>query len=220
MNAPLRRVAVACLIMFGALLLSANYLQLVRASDLNDKQGNSRVLLREYEHQRGPIVAGSSAIARSTATKDRLKYLRTYPDGEEYAPITGFYSVVYGATAIERSENSILSGDDDRLFVRRLSDLVTGRTPRGGTVVLTVDPQAQDAAWKGLRGKTGAVVALDPRTGAILAMATSPSYDPTDLSSHDTNEIIKTYNRLNADPDQPMKNRAIAETYPPGSTFK
>src|SRR4051812_16598589 len=220
MNSPLRRVAIACLIMFGALLVNVNFLQLVRASDLNDRQGNSRVLLREYEHQRGPIVAGDIAIARSVATDDRLKYLRVYPDGPQYAPITGFYSVVYGATFIERTENSLLSGDDDRLFVRRLSDLVTGRTPRGGTVVLTVNPKAQDAAWNGLQGKTGTVVALDPRTGAILALASAPSYDPSTLSSHDTNAIIRTYERLTHDPDQPMKNRAIAETYPPGSTFK
>ena len=220
MNRPLRRVAIACLVMFVALLLNANYLQLVQAGDLNDRQGNSRVLLREYEHQRGPIVAGGTAVARSVATDDRLKYLRVYPGGPEYAPVTGFYSVVYGASAIERAENSLLAGDDDRLFVRRLSDLVTGRTPKGGTVVLTINPKAQDAAWEGLRGKRGAVVALDPRTGAILAMASSPSYDPAKISSHDSREAIDTYKRLSAENDQPMLNRAIAQTYPPGSTFK
>ena len=128
------------------------------------------MLLSQYEHQRGLIVAGAITVARSVPTTDRLKYRRVYPLGPEYAAVTGFFSILPSVTGIEQTENPILSGDDDRLFVRRLSALITGRTPRGGTVVLTVDPKAQDAAWKGLQGKVGAVVALDPRTGAILAM--------------------------------------------------
>jgi peptidoglycan glycosyltransferase len=179
-----------------------------------------RILLSEYEHQRGPIVAGRNAVARSRKTDDRFEYLRTYPGGQEYAPITGFYSIIYGATGIERTENGVLAGTDDRLFVRRLSDLVTGRTPQGGAVVLTVDQGAQDAAWQGLQGKKGAVVALDPRTGAVLALATNPSYDPAVLSSHNSESIRRNYARLQADPGDPLLDRAIAQTYPPGSTFK
>ncbi|MDX6286118.1 MAG: penicillin-binding protein [Frankiales bacterium] len=220
MNPPLRRVAMALLLMFGALFANATWLQVVNAGDLRTKQGNTRVLLNQYEHQRGPIVAGNVIVARSVATKDRLKYLRVYPQGEEYAPITGYYSVTLGFSGIERQENSILSGSDDRLFVRRLSDLVTGRTPRGGTVKLTVNPKAQDAAWDGLQGKVGAVVALDPRTGAVLAMASNPSYDPNTLSSHNARAVTTASTRLNTDRRKPRLNRAIEETYPPGSTFK
>jgi peptidoglycan glycosyltransferase len=220
MNPPLRRVAVALLVMFGALLANATWLQVVDAGSLRQKPGNSRVLLSEYEHQRGPIVAGSLTIARSVATKDRLKYLRVYPQGEEYAAITGYYSVTLGPSGIERTEDSILSGSDDRLFVRRLSDLVTGRTPRGGTVVLTVNPKAQDAAWNGMQGKRGAVVALDPRTGAVLALVSTPSYDPADLSSHSTAAIGRAKERLENDKSRPLANRASGEIYPPGSTFK
>jgi len=219
-NPPVRRVAVACLVLFAALLVNATWLQLVDAKSLRNKPGNVRILLSEYEHERGPIVAGRIAIARSIPTKDRLKYLRIYPRGKEYAPVTGFYSVIYGATGIERAENSVLAGTDDRLFVRRLSDLVTGRTPQGGPVVTTILPAAQDAAWQGLQGKRGAVVALDPRTGAILALATNPSYNPSTLSSHKTSAIRRHYNRLVSSSGSPLLDRAISQTYPPGSTFK
>jgi peptidoglycan glycosyltransferase len=210
----------ALLVMFGALFANATWLQVVNADSLRKKPGNTRVLLSQYEHQRGPIVAGNLTIARSVATKDRLKYLRVYPQGEEYAPITGYYSVTVGFSGIEQQENSILSGSDDRLFVRRLSDLITGRTPRGGTVVLTVNPKAQDAAWNGLQGKVGAVVALDPRTGAVLAMASNPSYNPSVLSAHNTATVNAARQRLLAAPGKPLLDRAIGEVYPPGSTFK
>jgi peptidoglycan glycosyltransferase len=220
MNAPLRRVAIACLVMFGALLLNANWLQVVHAKALHDKPGNTRVLLSELRHQRGLIVAGTVTIARSVAVDDRYKYKRVYPAGPEYAPITGYFTILPSVTGIEQTQNPILSGDSDRLFVRRLSDLATGRTPRGGTVVLTVNPKAQDAAWKGLGDKTGAVVALDPRTGAVLALASTPSYDPNLLASHDTVAVARAAQRLARDPREPMLDRAIAQTYPPGSTFK
>jgi penicillin-binding protein A len=225
MNRPLRRVALAVLIMFGALLLNVNYIQVVKAGDYRDDPRNSRVLLRTYERERGPIsvLAGSEQvrIAYSEETDGRLKYLRQYPDGPSYAHITGFVSLVYGtAQGIERSEDRILSGDDDRLFVRRLSDYVTGREPAGGSVVLTVNPAAQEAAVAGLEGKRGAVVALDPKSGAVLAMASAPTFDPTRLSSHDPADIRAYYAELEAAEGNPLVNRAISARYPPGSTFK
>ena len=220
MNPPIRRLAIACLVIFGALLVNATWLQVVDAKSLRNKPGNVRILLSEYEHQRGPIVVEPNAVARSVKTQDQLKYLRRYPFGPEYAPATGFYSVIYGATGIERAENSVLAGTDDRFFVRRLSDLVTGRTPQGGAVVLTLDPKAQDAAWNGLEGKVGAVVALDPRTGAVLALASRPSFNPSRLSSHNATAIRRYYGELQSSPHDPLLNRAIAQTYPPGSTFK
>ncbi len=224
MNAPLRRVAAACLVMFLMLLANLNYVQVAKSQAYRDDARNARVLLRAYARERGPIAVGDGrnrlALALSVATKDRLKYLRTYPGGAEYAPVTGFYSLVYGRTGIESSEDRVLSGDDDRLFVRRLSDLFTGRKPQGGSILLTLSAAAQKAAWDGLAGKRGAVVALDPRTGAVLALATSPSYDPAMLSSHDPEAIRNAYAAYLADPAQPMLDRGINETYPPGSTFK
>ncbi len=220
MNGPLRRLAVACLLLFALLLVNVNYVQVVEAGRLNGNPHNSRVLLATYARQRAPILIGSRELARSVPTTDQLKYLRSYPGGALYAPATGFFSLLYGATGIEAAENSILSGNDDRLFVRRIGDYLTGRTPQGGAVLLTLNPAAQAAAGRGLAGKRGAVVALDPTTGAILALATSPSYDPNLLSAHDATAIRSAYSRLSADPGQPLVDRAISQTYPPGSLFK
>ncbi len=121
-------------------------------------------------------------MAASIETDGRYRYLRVYSRGPAYAPATGFYSIVYGSTGIERAENAVLSGNDDRLFSQRVGDVLAGRDKQGGSVALTLDAAAQAAAFDGLRGQTGAVVALDPNTGAILAMATSPSYDPNQLT--------------------------------------
>ena len=224
MNRPLRRVAVACLVLFGMLLLQANWVQVVKAKQYRNDPRNKRVLLRTYDRERGPIVIGAGkdrqAVAKSIVTTDTLKYLRTYPGGPVYAPITGFASLVYGYTGIERQESSVLSGEDDRLFVRRLSDYITGRKIAGGSIVLTLNRAAQQAAYDGLAGKVGAVVALDPSTGAVLALASRPSYDPTVLSSHDPAAIRKAYNALVDNALDPLTNRAIERTYAPGSTFK
>jgi peptidoglycan glycosyltransferase len=127
---------------------------------------------------------------------------------------------VYGATGIEGAYDDLLSGGDDRFFVRRLGDLVSGRVPRGGVVELTVDRALQETAAQALGDRRGAVVALDPRTGAVLAMVTSPSYDPNALSSHDPRAIRDAFARLDADPADPLLNRAAQRTYPPGSVFK
>ncbi len=220
MNRAIRRVSVACLILFLALLVNVNIIQIGDAKNLRNNVHNSRVLLRTYSRPRGQIVVHGSAIAVSKPTDDRLKYLRTYPLGPEYAPITGYYSLLEASTGIERAEDPVLSGEDDRLIVRRLQDLLTGRSIRGGSVILTIDPAAQDAAFQGLKGQTGAVVALDPRTGKILALATSPSYDPNRLTSHNTTAVAAAWKALNADPASPLLDRGLSATYPPGSLFK
>jgi len=225
-NRPLRRVALGCLVLFGLLLLNVNYVQVVKAGDYRDNPSNSRVLLRTYEQERGPIAvvaadgSGRELLAESVRTDGPLTFLRTYPSGPAYAHVTGYYSLVYGRTGIERAYDRVLSGEDDRLFVRRLSDYITGREPSGGGVLLTLDPPAQAAAVAGLGSSRGAVVALDPRTGAVLAMASTPSYDPARLSSFEPADIRAYYDQLIKAPDDPLINRAISKTYPPGSTFK
>ena len=227
MNRPLRKVALACLLLFGLLLVNVNYVQVVKAEQYRDDPRNSRVLLRTYERARGPIAVvqpggGRSAIAQSTRTDGPLTYLRTYPGGPAYAHVTGYYSFVFGATGIERGADKVLSGEDDRLAFTRLSDVITGREVEGGSIVLTLDPEAQKAAYDALtsRGLKGSVVAIDPRTGAVLAMASTPSFDPSRLSSFDGADIRVYSEQLNGASDDPLLNRAIARTYPPGSTFK
>lgn len=220
MNRPVRRVALAMLILFGLLIANANYVQVFEGDKLRSDPGNTRVLLDEYERQRGTLVVEGAPIAESVRTDDKLKFLRRYPGKAAYAPVTGFYSLIYGATGMEQAANSFLSGNDNRLFTSRLSALLTGRDPVGGNVVLTLNRKAQQAAVAGLGNRRGAVVALDPSTGAILAMASSPSYDPNLVSSHDPGSIRSQYNKLAAQDDDPLINRAINDRYPPGSAFK
>jgi len=220
MNRPLRHVAIAALLMFAALLINSNVVQVVQASSLRANPHNVRVLYSEYSDHRGPIEVAGKDVARSVATHDSLKYLRTYPGGAAYAPVTGYYSLVIGASGIEQAEDKVLAGTDTKLFFKRLSDEITGRTPEGGSVILTLNPKAQQAAYRGLHGVRGAVVALDPSTGAILALATSPSYDPSTLSTHNSAQINRTYHQLLHAPGDPLIDRATSETYPPGSLFK
>jgi peptidoglycan glycosyltransferase len=227
MNRQLRHVAVAALVMFAALLINSNVVQVGEASSLRANPHNVRVLYGEYSRQRGPIVVAGNDIARSVKTHDALKYLRTYPGGAAYAPVTGYYSLVYNASGLEQAEDPILAGSDDRLFFKRLSDEITGRTPQGGSVNLTINPAAQRAAYEGLaaapsfRGvRAGAVVALNPQTGAILALASYPSYDPSVLTSHNSHHDVAAYKQLLKTPGGPLLDRAINQSYPPGSTFK
>jgi penicillin-binding protein A len=228
-NTPVRRVAIAVMVLFALLIGNANYVQVVQADRLRNDPSNRRTLLDEYQQQRGEIVVDGRAIATSKETNDRLRYLRNYPYGGLYGPLTGYYSQCCPApgsgsrtvkTGLEKAEDSILSGSDVRLLTRRFIDLVTGRDAKGGSVVLTINNKAQQAAYKAMKGHNGAVVALDPTTGAILAMVSAPSYDPNPLASHDVDKVIAADLRLRKDPNKPLSNRAISERYPPGSVFK
>ena len=217
MNAPLRRVAISVLVLFTLLIINVNYIQVVRSDELRKNAGNTRQIAEEYSRERGSIVVAGNEIALSTPTDDRLKYLRQYPAGGLYAPVTGYYSVIFNSTGIEKAENDLLAGSDSRLVFRRIADLFTGRDPAGGNVELTLDPAVQEAAMTGLEGVTGAVVALDPSSGAILGLASTPTYDPNQLSSHDPSAIRAYRDQLS---DDQLTNQAIDQRYSPGSIFK
>jgi peptidoglycan glycosyltransferase len=218
-NSALRKVAIACLVMFAALMINVNVLQVGQAGSLKKKPENSRQLNERLSRERGPIVVGLTSVAKSVPANDQYKYQRTYPYGQLYSHATGYYTL-YTATGIEKTQDDLLSGEDDRLFVRRLSDYLTGRQPKGGAVVLTLNAKAQYAAAQALGNRRGAVVAIDPTTGAILAMYSSPSFDPNPLASHDGKKATAAYTALANDPADPLLNRATQQTYPPGSLFK
>ena len=226
MNASLRRISVTVMALIVLLLLNATYTQVFTADGLRADPRNQRVLLDEYSRQRGQITASGQLLAYSVATDSRFRFLRVYPNPAVYAPITGFYSLRYSSTGLERAEDPVLNGSDERLFGRRLADFFTGRDPRGGNVDTTIRPRVQQAGWDAMQQGCGgppckgAVVALEPSSGKILAMVSSPSYDPNLLASHKPEEQAQAWQRLRDDPDSPMTNRAISETYPPGSTFK
>jgi penicillin-binding protein A len=225
MNTSLRRISVTIMVLIVLLLANATLTQVFTADGLRADPRNQRVLLDEYSRQRGQISAGGQLLAYSVSTNGRFRFLRVYPNPLAYAPVTGFYSLSYSSTGLERAEDSILNGSDQRLFGRRLADFFTGRDPRGGNVATTINPQVQQAAWDAMAGGCkgpckGAVVALEPSTGKVLAMVSAPSYDPNLLATHDIQKQSVEWQRLRDNPDSPLLNRAISETYPPGSTFK
>lgn len=224
MNRPIRTLSVGCLILFVALMLNLTYVQFFKANWYNDRADNRRVTEDAYSQQRGDILVGKKAIATSKPSDDKYEWQRTYPGGKKYAPITGFMSYSYGQTGIERSQNSVLSGQDNKLFTNRLVDLVTNSEPSGGNVELTIDPKVQDAAYEGLTALgdevQAAAVAIEPSTGKILAMASTPTYNPDKLATHDFGAATKSYNQLSKDENEPLLNRSIQTALPPGSTFK
>jgi peptidoglycan glycosyltransferase len=212
------------MLLFVALLINVTYLQFWAADDLNDRPDNARTTEAAFSRDRGDILVGDKAIATSVDSHDRYKYLRRYPEPYLYAPITG-YLQLNSQTGLERSQNEILSGEDPRLFVNRLVDLARNESNKGGNVSLTIDPAAQEAAYKGLEqavgtGGEGAVVAIEPKTGKILAMVSYPSYNPNQLATHDFAAAADNYKRLSEDDREPLLNRAIQTRLFPGSTFK
>ncbi len=186
MNTPLRRVSLVVMGLIVLLLGQATWVQVVKADDYKSNQYNQRVLLDEYSRQRGQISANGQVLAASVPTNDRLKYLRQYSSGPMYAPITGYYSQVYGSNGIERAEDSVLNGSDDRLFVRRISDVITGRVPAGGNVALTIDPKVQQAAYDAMtskrlhrqRRRDPAADRGDPRDGVHAVLRPEPAGQP------------------------------------------
>jgi penicillin-binding protein A len=238
MNRPITRISVAVLVMFLILLVNVNYLQGVEASGLANKPLNDRTEYEQNQVQRGDIVtADGVTIASSKETNGRFKYQREYPGGKAYAPVTG-YDTIYTqaqapnyASGVERAENSLLSGTGSELAFRNFIDMITDKQQKGATVQVTVNSKAQQAAYQGLvntlTGKTengrqlvGGVVALDPSTGAILALASFPGYDPNQLAVQNTTTLNQVDTKLNAEDPSPLLNNATQTTLPPGSTFK
>lgn len=224
MNKPLRRIAIFCGLLVLALLIRDNWLQYVKADSLREDTDNRRVLIARYATPRGDIIVdGKSITGHAETTSGDFKYKRTYKDGAMWAPITGFVSQSYGATQLESIEDGILTGNDDRLFFRNTLDMLTGKPKEGGNVVTTLNAAAQKAAYNGLKkqGGKGAVAAIEPSTGKILALASYPSYDPSTIAggSDSDAEAWKKLDKKN-NPDDPSLNRALREVYPPGSTFK
>jgi penicillin-binding protein A len=222
-NKPLRRIAIFCGLLVLALLVRDNWIQYVRADELKDDKYNRRVAIERYATPRGNIIVDGEAITGSTTSKSSdFEYKRTYKDGPMWAPVTGYASQAFGATQLESIDDGILTGNDDRLFFRNTLDMITGKKKQGGNVVTTLNAAAQKAAYDGLkdRGK-GAVAAIDPSTGAILALASFPSYDPSTFAGNSTSDS-QAWQKLQkkADPNDPMLNRALRDIYPPGSTFK
>jgi peptidoglycan glycosyltransferase len=213
----------AFLMLFVLLLIQVNYIQVFAAQSLINNPANAtRLIIAEYQVDRGTIYArdGSTILAQSKPTGDQLNYLRTYPNGERYADITGYYSFIYGTSDLEQSQNDYLSGRNNALLQQTLLDQIRGEPKQGASITTTIDPKLQQVAAKAMNGLPGAVVAMNPQTGEVLALVSIPSYDPNTLSSHDSKAIHASWTRLNRDKQKPLLSKADSELYPPGSNFK
>ena len=220
MNAQIRKIFVVVLIMFAMLGLAVTNTQFISAPSLNADPRNVRTNLHAAEIDRGPIIVEKTAIASSELDDDN-HYTRVYDQGSLYVSATGYFSSVgYGSTGIEAAQENVLDGQSQTLLGQRLRNLLTGEKRQGGGVELTLHASMQEAAAAALGDRKGAVVALDAKTGAILALYSSPSFDPNALASRDAGEVQDAYATLDADPKNPMLNRTISERYAPGSTFK
>ncbi|GKQ40292.1 penicillin-binding transpeptidase domain-containing protein [Streptomyces sp. A012304] len=219
MTRHIRHAAVFSVLLLVALLVNAARVQVVESARYDDNPANRRASIARYAQPRGDILVGGAPVTGSRDTGEQLRHERTYTDGPLYAPVTGFASQLYGTTFLEHTEDALLSGTDPLLSPLPVFHDVTRARPAGGDVVTTLDARAQRAAYRGLAGRKGAVAAVEPSTGRILALVSMPSYDPSVLSGNGP-EAERAWARLNGDPDRPMLNRAVRRTYPPGSTFK
>jgi penicillin-binding protein A len=238
MNRPIKRIALAALVLFVVLLIDVNYLQAAQAPGLANRPLNDRTEYQQNKVQRGNIVtADGVTIATSKPSAGLFPYQRSYPGGATYAPVTGYDTIFTQsqapnyATGVERAENDLLTGSGSQLAFRNFIDTLTNKPQKGATVQVTVNSKAQQVAYQQLestlQGKTvngkqqvGGVVALNPSNGAILAMASYPSYDPNQLAVQNTPKLEQVDNQLNAEDPSPLLNNATQTTLPPGSTFK
>lgn len=222
MTKELRRLSILMLMMFIALFVSTSWIQVIQVETLSKSERNTRALYDSYEVQRGSIIASGAAIASSLPSNDVYSWQRIYTDGPMWAPVTGFINPALGSsTGIEMAMNQVLSGTAGSQFLTRIERLFTGQPPRGSNVMLSLDESVQRAAYDALGDLQGAVVAIEPSTGRVLAMVSSPAYDTNELASHNAIEVNARYDQLLADPANPLYNRAIAGNLnPPGSTFK
>lgn len=222
MTKELRRLSIVMLLMFVALFASISVIQVVQADSLAQDPRNTRALYDSYAVQRGSIIASGSAIAASVPSDDVYSWQRVYTDAPMWGQVTGWINPELGsATGIELEMNQVLSGTAGSQFLASLERIVTGQPPRGSNVVLSLDAVVQRAAFDALGGLQGAVIAIEPATGRVLAMVSSPTFDTNLLAAHDAKAVNTYYDQLVDDPGDPLANRSIGgDLNPPGSTFK
>jgi len=220
-NRGIRRLGYVLISLFALLILNVTWIQAIDADHLNNHEANvGRQIEREYARERGPLASADGAtLAESIPTDGNLRFLRRYPLGPLMGQVTGYLSVQNGSDMAEKAFNAQLTGSETPLTLSSALARLAGELP-GDTVTLTVDSQLQKTARDALDGRDGSVVALDPRTGAVLALYSNPTFDPNVLSVHDAGAAGAAFTALNADPAKPLLPRSYRETFPPGSTFK
>jgi peptidoglycan glycosyltransferase len=220
MNRQIRFVGLGMLVLFLALFVQLNYVQVIDAHRLANDPRNTRIATRDFSQPRGDILsADGQVLAHSVPTNDIYKLLRTYPAGALFAQIVGYYSFTYGSDGVEREYDGQLSGRSVPINVNNIGNLFNPQS-RAETVTLTVDARVQYAAALALGNRPGAVVAIVPSTGAILAMWSYPSFDNNPLASHSSSVAKQAWDSYQANALNPMLARAFRDRFFPGSTFK
>jgi peptidoglycan glycosyltransferase len=220
MNRQIRTLGIAALALFLVLFIQLNNIQVLSAKKLNDNRLNTRQAVKDFSQPRGAIqTADGVVIADSIDTGDSFQRLRRYPTGDRFAHITGYFSFTFGSEGVERTYNKELTGKANKLKLNNLSDLLLDKK-RTANVTLTLTDKLQQVAIQGLGQRKGAVVAIDPRNGAVLAMADFPSFDPNPLAAHDQKVVRQAWAQLSTNLDKPLLPRAYRDRYFPGSTFK
>ena len=220
MNRQIKGVGLVMMVLFLALFVQVNYLQIIRADHLNNHPANTRAIVRDFSRPRGVIQTSDGVVlAQSVPVDNEFERLRQYPEGDLFSHLTGFFSFNFGADGLERTYNDDLVGREEQFQIDKLSDLLV-KEERVGDVTLTISKRVQQLAAEQLGDRKGAVVAVDTTNGAILALADYPRFDPNVLASHDSNQVKAAWDALNAHPDKPLLARAYRERYFPGSAFK
>ena len=224
MDRSIRRLGITFVVLFSMLFVQVAYVQVFAADRIANQPGNfARQLRAEYQTQRGRILAADgSPMGESVEAPEGevYRFERRYPRGVLFGHITGYYSRVYGRSGLEGSMNAYLAGTAPEFAASNLTDLILGRPKVGGSVFTTILPRLQVAAAEALGSQRGAVVAVDPSTGDLLAFWSNPGYDPNLLVQGTNDDMEVAWEALNADPDKPLLSKASQELYLPGSTFK
>lgn len=220
MTRQIRLLGIGLVCCFLLLFVQLNRLTVFQAAELNDNSNNTREILRDFSQPRGSVTTADGVVlAQSVPSNDRFELQRQYPEGALFSAITGFYSFTLGSAGVEKTYNDELAGRTVDLSLQDLGDLFVDKE-RVGDLTLTVRADLQRIAAEQLGFREGSVVAIDPRTGGILAMVSFPAYDPNVLASHDTAAASAVAEALDADPEKPRLSRAYQDIFFPGSTFK
>ena len=219
MKRQMRNVSVVIFLMFLSLFISSTTIQVISADSLSQDPHNVRSAYDGYKVQRGAILVSGKPIAESVKSDDVYRYLRSY-NGAMYSAATGFSSVYQGSTGLESAMDSYLTGRNSSQFFEQISAVLSGVPAQGASVELTIAPKVQKAAWDALGNMHGAVVAIEPSTGNILAWVSKPGYDANDLSVHDGEQSTAAYNELLKKSGNPLLRKTDSELYAPGSVFK
>ncbi len=213
MNVPIRRLLAAVLILFALLVWFTSKWSVFDATELQAKTENKRPLFEAQQVKRGKITtADGQVIANSVkeGKNESIQYVRRYPLGSLFGNPIGYSFITQGNSGFEQSQNSILTGEDNEFTT--LLDQIQGHSQEGSNIVTTLDAGAQQVAVDQLAGRPGAVVAIEPKTGAVRVMESTPGFDPNQIPEK---------NDFNSDASgAPLVNRTIQSTYPPGSTMK